>query len=303
MEHFTEMERFIPTGNEMVSLPKINELTAGIEDLTFLSMLQKGMIEIRGTEEEPLMQPFVCVDGAKLPLTDMNWNREHFMLPHMTAKAGSHDFDMTILPPVGERGFAIKMKLKAASDTKINWGLKGLWESSWHCVNMDKQLEGSTHCYESGWNGSIIFDFRSGGPMFAFAPMSDKPTKASFDKNGDAVRYRLTNEMTLSAGETAELVFWWGLGFEEVACATSAKEMLRRGWDWEYNRTAAWLDARTSVMPTPKLTEIYNTNLFFCIFFSTGVTMDTEELICATSRGTRYYVSAAYWDRDVLLWA
>ena len=31
--------------------------------------------------------------------------------------------------------------------------------------------------------------------------------------------------------------------------------------------------------------------------------MDTEELVCATSRGTRYYVSAAYWDRDVLLWA
>ena len=31
--------------------------------------------------------------------------------------------------------------------------------------------------------------------------------------------------------------------------------------------------------------------------------MDTEELICATSRSDRYYVSAAYWDRDTLLWA
>ena len=303
MEHFTEMERFIPTGNEMVSLPKINELTAGIEDLTFLSMLQKGMIEIRGTMEEPLMQPFVCCGGKALTISDMKWNRQHFWMPHMEAKVGEHDFSMTILPPVGERGFAIKMTLKAASDVKLHWGLKGLWESSWHCVNMDKKLEGTTHCYESGWNGSIIFDFRSGGPMFAFAPMSDKPTRASYDKNGDTIRYRLTNEATLSAGESVDLVFWWGLGFEEVAAATSAKEMLRRGWDWEYRRTAAWLDARTSPMPTPKLTEIYNTNLFFCIFFSTGVTMDTEELICATSRGTRYYVSAAYWDRDVLLWA
>lgn len=56
-------------------------------------------------------------------------------------------------------------------------------------------------------------------------------------------------------------------------------------------------------METPKLTEVYNTNLFFCIFYSTGLTLDTEELVCATSRSTRYYVSAAYWDRDVLLWA
>lgn len=303
MEHFTEMERYIPTGNEMVSLPKINELTAGIEDITFLSMLQKGMIEVRGTLDDPLMQPFVSANGSQLALSEMNWKREHFWIPMLTAKAGDHDFTMTILPPVGERGFAIKMTLTAAADADLKWGLHGLWESSWHCVNMDKQLEGTTHCYESGWNHSIIMDFRSGGPMFAFAPMSDKPTKAVYDKRGESISYSLTNEISVKAGETAELVFWWGLGFEEVAAATSAKEMLRRGWDWEYDRTAAWLDARTSPMPTPKLTEIYNTNLFFCIFFSTGVTMDTEELICATSRGTRYYVSAAYWDRDVLLWA
>ena len=79
--------------------------------------------------------------------------------------------------------------------------------------------------------------------------------------------------------------------------------MLRRGWDWEYQRTTGWLNQRISQMETPKLTEVYNTNLFFCIFYSTGLTLDTEELVCATSRSTRYYVSAAYWDRDVLLWA
>jgi hypothetical protein len=101
------MERYIPTGNEMVSLPKINEITAGIEDMTFLSMLQKGMIEVRGTQEEPLMQPFVCIDGKAVALSDMNWSREHFWLPKLTAEAGNHDFTMTILPPVGERGFAM----------------------------------------------------------------------------------------------------------------------------------------------------------------------------------------------------
>ena len=40
------MERYLPTGNAFLSLPKINEKTAGIEDLTFLSMQHKGMIEI-----------------------------------------------------------------------------------------------------------------------------------------------------------------------------------------------------------------------------------------------------------------
>lgn len=296
------MERYIPTGNETVSLPKINAVTAGIEDITFLYMQQKGMIEIRG-DDLPLILPFVEIDGKALPLENLKWKRKHAWLPSMEAKAGGLDYSMVILPPVGERGFAIKLSVTAPGQVTIAWGIHGCWDSSWHCVNENKQLEGSAYCYESNWNDGLIFDFRSGGPMFSFAPMSDKSCEASHKKEDNRIYYRLSRNDTLSAGESKELIFYWGFGFEEVAAATSAKEMLRRGWDWEYKKTAAWLDARSSKMTTDKLTDIYNTNLFFCIFFSTGITLDTEELVCATSRSTRYYVSAAYWDRDVLLWA
>ena len=47
------MDRYIPTGNEMVSLPKLNELTAGIEDFTYLSMQHKGLVEVRGGKDLP----------------------------------------------------------------------------------------------------------------------------------------------------------------------------------------------------------------------------------------------------------
>lgn len=297
------MDRYLPTGNEMVSLPKLNELTAGIEDLTYLTMHYKGLIELRGSEELPLILPFVSLDGEELPLTDLKWNREHYWIPHLDARAGNHRFSMTILPAVGERGFAMKLSLTAAEDAAFTLGLKGCWESSWHCINMDKKLEGNTYCFPSGWNKSIIFEFRCGAPVFAFTPSCSKTFTPEYEKNGEAITYRLSREEALHKGETCEVVFTWGIGYEEVAAATSANEMLRRGWDWEYNKTAAWLDARSYQMATPKLTELYNTNLFFCLFFSTGITVDTEELVCATSRGTRYYVSAAYWDRDVLLWS
>lgn len=46
-----------------------------------------------------------------------------------------------------------------------------------------------------------------------------------------------------------------------------------------------------------------NENLFFSFFFASGRTLDTEELCLMTSRSPRYYVSAAYWDRDSLLWS
>lgn len=297
------MDRYLPTGNEVVSLPKINEITASIEDFTFLSMQHKGMIEVRGSRKVPLIQPFIKISDVEVPLNNMNWTREHYWIPSLTAEAGSQYFRMDILSPIGERGFAIKLSINATEDADITWGLRGRWESSWHCVNEDKQLEGTVHCYKSGWNSSIIFDFRSGGPVFAFAPMSSVPTEAEYSISDNAVSFTLSRKDTFIKGQSCEIIFYWGIGFEEVAAATSAKEMLRHGWKWEYNKTAAWLDERTLSMATPKLTEIYNTNLFFCIFYSTGITLDTEELICVTSRSTRYYVSAAYWDRDVLLWA
>lgn len=297
------MDRYLPTGNEMVSLPKINERTAGIEDFTFLSMQYKGMIEVRGGDDTPLIQPFIRMGQEDVPLTGLQWSRDRCWIPTLQARAGGSLFSMTVLAPVGERGFAVKLSLTAGEDTALTWGLRGRWDGSWHCVNEDKALDGVPRCYPSGWNHSLIFDFRCGVPLFAFAPMSDQETDGDFLAEQGAVSYALSRREEIPSGETRELTFFWGLGFEEVAAATSAKEMLRRGWDWEYRRTVSWLERRMSPMPTSRLTEIYNTNLFFCIFYATGVTLDTEELVCATSRSTRYYVSAAYWDRDVLLWA
>ncbi len=297
------MERYLPTGNEWISLPKINEGTAGIEDFTYLSMQHKGMIEVRGSRDVPLIAPFVEIGGENIALTDMQWSRDHHWIPALKASAGSCSFSMTVLTPIGERGFAIRLTLSGSEAQNVTWGLKGCWDSSWHCINEDKQLEGSVHCYESGWNFSLVFDFRCGAPLFAFAPMCSQEILSSFSLTEGRVNYTLSRREQIQPGTEAELVFYWGLGYEEVAAATSAKEMLRRGWDWEYQKTTGWLQNRIFPMPTPKLTELYNTNLFFCMFYSTGRTLDTEELVCATSRGTRYYVSAAYWDRDVLLWA
>jgi len=51
------------------------------------------------------------------------------------------------------------------------------------------------------------------------------------------------------------------------------------------------------------LEERLNLNLMFNYFFSVGRTIDTEELVLVTSRSPLYYVSAAFWARDALLWS
>lgn len=302
------MPSFIPTGNQMVSLPCIVKETAEINDITFLHMGYKGLIDIRGDDEKPLIKPFVAVDGESIDFCASNFSRIANWIPRFEVETANISVDVKILTPVDERGFLINFKInnKREKAVTVSAGIMGRWASSLHCVNEDKEIEGNKHCYISHWSSQLTFDMRMGVPMFAFAPLTIESCKSEFKETDGKIDYSLTEDFELAAGETKEFTIFWGLGFEEVATVTSAKEMARRGFDWEYEKTLKYLAERAlpqGAFKDEKLTELYNNNLFFCLFYSSGITLDTEEYVMVTSRSPRYYVSAAYWDRDSLLWS
>lgn len=299
------MERYLPTGSEQVSLPRVNEINAGVEDLTFLHMASRGLIDLRGGQLEPLMRPFVAQQGVEAELGGFEWSRLGYWYPRFAARAGALGLEGVILTPVGERGFGYRLRLtnNGAETVETAFGLRGQTGSAWHCVNVDKPIEGALNCYVSGWSGLPVFEQMCGVPLFALAPICEGECRAEFEPAGEGWLWRLERTVRLAPGESAEFTAWWGLGLEEVSAVTSARELQRRGWDWELRRSLAWLAQCSLDLGDEALTRLYNTNLFFCIFFSTGRTLDTEELVLVTSRSPRYYVSAAYWDRDSLLWS
>lgn len=299
------MERYLPTGSEQVSLPRVNEINAGVEDLTFLHMASRGLIDLRGGQLEPLMRPFVAQQGVEAELGGFEWSRLGYWYPRFAARAGALGLEGVILTPVGERSFGYRLRLtnNGAETVETAFGLRGQTGSAWHCVNVDKPIEGALNCYVSGWSGLPVFEQMCGVPLFALAPICEGECRAEFESAGEGWLWRLERTVRLAPGESAEFTAWWGLGLEEVSAVTSARELQRRGWDWELRRSLAWLAQRSLDLGDEALTRLYNTNLFFCIFFSTGRTLDTEELVLVTSRSPRYYVSAAYWDRDSLLWS
>lgn len=299
------MERYLPTGSEQVSLPRVNEINAGVEDLTFLHMASRGLIDLRGGQLEPLMRPFVAQQGVEAELGGFEWSRLGYWYPRFAARAGALGLEGVILTPVGERGFGYRLRLtnNGAETVETAFGLRGQTGSAWHCVNVDKPIEDALNCYVSGWSGLPVFEQMCGVPLFALAPICEGECRAEFESAGEGWLWRLERTVRLAPGESAEFTAWWGLGLEEVSAVTSARELQRRGWNWELRRSLAWLAQRSLDLGDEALTRLYNTNLFFCIFFSTGRTLDTEELVLVTSRSPRYYVSAAYWDRDSLLWS
>lgn len=297
------------TGNEYVALPTLREADAALEGLSFLHMGAKGMLELCGTQERPLLAPFVQRAGSEVPLEGLRWERLHSWIPRFTAELCGLALEGILLTPIDERGFGWRLRAtNREAAAEITLGLRGTWAQTLHSVNESKPVEAEKHLYPSGWNHCHVMDLRPGLSLFAFAPIYTEqpehcPIRSQFERAGEEIHYCIERQQTLAAGETLELTVWFGLGFEEVSAATSAKELLRQGFAQELERTERWLSARERTVGDALLDEILNTNLFFSYFFGAGRTLDTEEFVLVTSRSPRYYVSAAYWDRDSLLWS
>lgn len=300
---------YFVTGNEYVSLPAIREEDGAVEGLSFLHMGAKGMIEMCGSAEEPLLKPFLEKDGQSRALSGLTWRRLHHWIPTFTGAAGGMEVEGVILTPIDERGFGYRLKVtNRGADADVRFGLRGSWAETKHSINESKPVTAPKNLYPSGWNHAYVMDLRPALSLFAFAPIYTErpemcPIRSEFKKEGEEVRYCLELAVGLKAGECAEICIWFGLGYEEVAAATSAKEMLRQGFDRELEKTCRWLAERERTVGDGALDEILNVNLFFSYFFGGGKTLDTEEFALMTSRSPRYYVSAAYWDRDSLLWS
>lgn len=303
--------KYIVTGNETVSLPTIREADGSIEGISLLHMGAKGMLELCGSKEQPFLKPFAEADGRDIPITDFKWEYSHYWIPGFQARAGSIQVKGTLLAPIGERGFCYRLSVENEDNKPVDivFGLKGCWSKALHSINESKEIQSEKNVYKSGWNHCFVCDLRLGFSLLAFAPIyTEKPqsseTEYSYTKAEDgSILYRLYQRKKLEPGEVAFENFWFGFGFEEVAAATSAKEMLRQGYEAEFKRTSDWLAMRERRISNEKLNEILNKNMFFSFFFGSGITVDTEEFVLVTSRSPRYYVSAAYWDRDSLLWS
>ena len=301
------MEQYQVTGNEYVSLPTIRESDGAIGGISCLYMGVKGMLEMTG--KDGFLRPFLECDGEAAAWTP-SWRREHFWIPSFFSDQAGISFHCAYLTPVGERGFCLRLEAKNETNSahEIRIGVNGAWDETLHTVNESIPLTAGKSVKRSGWNHMFVFQQTPGTPLIAFAPIvgDDQPYSqidqgAAWEQDGFACSIHKTAR--LQPGETVGLDVFFGIGYEEVAAAASAKEMLRQGFDALRERTVSWLSVREKHAEDAKTETLLNTNLFFAFFYASGRTIDTEELCMMTSRSPRYYVSAAFWDRDSLLWA
>ena len=305
------MDRYIVTGNDFVSLPCIRERDGALLDVTFLYRSLKGAINVKGRENEPFLLPFFCVDGKHVVPRQLSWRKTEHWIPSFTFVTAEAEWECTYLAAREARGFLMHLscKNKTGRPLPLQWGASGCWSETDHATNNDFRMELPMRTWTS-WHGLPVFGAVQGVPLFVFSfffdgadgerPNGENSFTCSAD--ADAVRYCYSNRQICPPEGEVFYNLYFGLGYEAVAAVTSGLYQSRRGYDSLFEDTAGFLHARAAEVSDSRLSELLNYNLFFSYFFAAGITLDTEEFVLVTSRSPRYYVSAAYWDRDSLLW-
>lgn len=283
------------TANEYIALPEI-ENDGSVLSFNCLYMAYKGIIEYKGN---PVIKVDVTVDGERVSLdyseSILNW------LHVFRGSLHGVEVELTVVAPIEKKGFFYRLGLLNKSEGQVSISINAVTDVGgiFHTVNESKEYDGNTYTYISNWDGAPVFDIRNGFPILALSTSSDCDTSWEIRKTG----FIGITDILLSPGEEKSLHYYWGLGYEDIAAVTSVRDLLRIGGDGLIDETKRYLMKVIKHSENNNLIETLNTNLIFSLFYSTGLTIDTEEFVSVTSRSPRYYVSASYWDRDSLLWS
>jgi hypothetical protein len=132
-------------------------------------------------------------------------------------------------------------------------------------------------------------------------------SQGTLHTNGDNPGLTARHDTELAPGRTLDMHFVIGVGLDEYSAAYAMrvlnKRIGRHGLDEVIDEAADDARRRTRTTGDLELDRIMNRNLLFTTYYAWGRAIDTEQFVGMTSRSNRYYVSAAYWDRDALLWS
>lgn len=301
----------IPTGNEWIALPDIRASDAALMSFNALSMRDRGLLEVLGEGGAPVLQPYFLVDGKPLPFRHPAWELIEYWIPEARQTTDGIEATVTYCAPPSSRGAFIRLVLTNHGTQPVSaaLGMKASWGALDRVTYTPVALRGTRTMGPAPWVDSAeVFSFVTDDTKFAWSvihPGSQGATTGpplATSPELDAQR-----AVTLAPGQSAEADFVLGVGLEEFSASHNAKALRelidRDGAEGVIEQAAAWCRQRTRSTGQPDLDTLMNRNFLFTALYAWGRTIDTEQFVGVTSRSPRYYVSAAYWDRDAMLWS
>ncbi len=301
----------LPTGNEWIALPTIRAVDGALDNFNVLSMRNRGLLEVTGDRGSPVLEPYFAIEGKPLALHNPSWELIEYWIP--TAHLASDGLELTLTycaPPESRAAFLhLTLTNHRAQSVAAKLGLRASFGALDRVTYLPVELRGERTVSEAPWvSPGEVFSFITHDTDFAWS-LVHPGSKAKFVVPPQSISPRLEaeREVSLATGETAEADFVLGVGIEEFSAPHNAKALRelidREGADTVIREAASWYRARTRTTGQADLDLLMNRNYLFTALYAWGRTIDTEQVVGVTSRSPRYYVSAAYWDRDAMLWS
>ncbi len=301
----------LPTGNQWISLPDIRASDGALGTFNFLSMRHRGLLQVSGDKGSPVLQPYFTVGGKPLAFQNPTWELIQYWIPTARLTVDGLDATLTWCAPPESRAAFLRMTLtnhrSAAADVTL--GVRAAFGSIDRVTYVPVALRGERGVAPATWvEPAETFSYLTTDTDFAWTllhPGSKGAINAPPTTPTPSVD--AGQSKTLAPGETIEANFVLSGGIEEFSAAHNARalreQIERSGAEAIIDQTAAALNARIRTTGKSDLDLLMNRNFLFTEFYAWGRTIDTEQLVGITSRSPRYYVSAAYWDRDAMLWS
>lgn len=301
----------LATGNEWIALPEIRTSDGALVTFNVLSMRERGLLQSSGESGRPVLEPYLKVGAKRQALDALNWSLLEYWIPQAKQDKDGLAFTLTYCAPPGYRAAFLRLTVKNQRSEAVaaTLGLKSSFGALARVTYLPVSVRGERTITPTPWvDSGEVYSYITSDTRFAWAVVHPQSV-ATFGAppvtvapEADAAR-----TVMLQPGETAEAVYVLSVGVEEFSAAHNArslKEMLdRNGSEGMIDETAAWCRARTRSTGRADLDALMNRNLLFTMLYAWGRTIDTEQLVGVTSRSPRYYVAAAYWDRDAMLWS
>ena len=301
----------IATGNEWIALPTIRASDGALVDFNVLSMRDRGLLEVVGAPGEAVLTPFVQINGKNIVLHNLRWELIEYWIPVAHFKEDGVEITLTYCAPPESRAAFLRLTVKNDKGESIPavLGLKASWGGLNRVTYNPVQLRGDRRMAPAPWvDPAEVFSFVTHDTWFAWSLIyPNSEARGSDSPESSAPTLEARRELKIAPGQTAECNYILGAGIEEFSGPHNAKalrEMIdRNGADYMIRKTAEWCQKHTRTTGQADLDFIMNRNFLFTTLYAWGKAIDTEQLVGVTSRSPRYYVSAAYWDRDAMLWS
>ncbi|MDR3552769.1 MAG: glycoside hydrolase family 125 protein, partial [Clostridia bacterium] len=289
-------EEYLATGNEYVSIPHVDP-NGAIERIGVIRLDCASLIEFAGGS---LACPYVARGGVKLRPSALQSGYESDWLPCIKADYGQFEAEYILCAPAGNKGFVYKARLRNKSGDllALRSGISGRLEEAIKTVYHSRPLNAEKCLYHHEWTDTLIFELDGAA---ALGISADSGFHYRIDN--EELSYEIFFDVTLEPGGELDLSYYFSVNTESDGAAAVNIDLRRRTGDGLLTQMKGWLAKRRCSVSDAKIGSILNRNLFFCLFYSTARTIDTEELVLMTSRSSKYYVSAAFWSRDSLLWS